>query len=91
MYTEHEKKMINKALEIANKAHYGQIDKGGVPYIEHVKTVASKFTKYDEIVVGLLHDLIEDTDYKIYDLQGMGFEQNIGVVTIGVGIAFRLR
>lgn len=49
----------------AAKAHAGQVDKIGVPYIEHVRAVAAGLVPFgDELVMaGLLHDIIEDTDW----------------------------
>jgi len=43
----------------------GQADKIGVPYIEHVRAVAAGLVPFgDELVMaGLLHDVIEDTDW----------------------------
>ncbi|WP_417279680.1 HD domain-containing protein [Celeribacter sp.] len=52
----------NAALELAQKAHAGQVDKLGVPYIEHVRAVATAVAhlglKFE--IVGLLHDSLED-------------------------------
>lgn len=54
--------IFEKALWIANKAHSGQTDKSGLPYILHPLTVASKLDTLELKVIGLLHDTIEDTD-----------------------------
>ena len=37
------KSMLNKAIEIAAKAHSGQVDKGGNPYILHPLRVMMNF------------------------------------------------
>lgn len=63
---------VANALKIATKAHKGQIDKAGVPYIEHPKKVASFVHTPIEKVVALLHDVVEDTDYTFKDLQNEG-------------------
>jgi (p)ppGpp synthase/HD superfamily hydrolase len=55
--------MYYKALEIAVKYHYGQKDKAGLPYIMHPMAVAKKAQTDDERVVGILHDVVEDTVY----------------------------
>jgi len=51
----------NKALEIAYKAHIGQLDKGGSPYILHPVRVALHCQTEDEKIVALLHDVVEDS------------------------------
>lgn len=50
---------------LAHRAHFGQVDKLGVPYIEHVRTVAAGVAQFgnDLLMSGLLHDVIEDTDW----------------------------
>lgn len=62
--------MMERALEIALKAHAGQEDKAGVPYINHPLTVAT-FCAGDPLAmtVALLHDVVEDTDYTFEDLE----------------------
>lgn len=52
------------ALALAEAAHAGQVDKLGVPYIEHVRMVARKVAHLGPIyeVVGLLHDGLEDCE-----------------------------
>ncbi|MFJ1647993.1 phosphohydrolase [Streptomyces sp. NPDC088258] len=55
-------------------AHAGQSDKIGVPYIEHVRAVAAGLAPFgDELVMaGLLHDIIEDTDWTAAQLLALG-------------------
>jgi (p)ppGpp synthase/HD superfamily hydrolase len=55
-------------------AHAGQVDKIGVPYIEHVRAVAAGLMPFgDELVMaGLLHDVIEDTDWTATQLLALG-------------------
>lgn len=52
--------LLNKAIKIAQKAHKGQTDKFGTPYIGHVIRVINAGKTYDEKIVGVLHDVIED-------------------------------
>ena len=54
--------LINKAIETAAKAHDGQYDKGGEPYIYHPLRVML-YANGDENVkcAAVLHDVIEDT------------------------------
>ena len=70
--------MIEKAYRFAMKAHEGQIDKGGKPYIDHVMYVASKFVDNHELrIVAMLHDVVEDTKYSIEDIESEGFSKDI--------------
>ena len=57
------KKEIILAAQICVKYHYGQVDKAGNPYYLHPFAVASKCKDEKEIIVALLHDILEDTDY----------------------------
>ncbi len=52
--------LLNKAVKIAQKAHKNQTDKFGTPYIGHVMRVMNAGKTYDEKIVGVLHDVIED-------------------------------
>ena len=69
--------MLAKALNIAYSAHQGQIDKGGIPYIQHPIRVALNCLTDDEKIVALLHDVIEDTSITVEELINEGFNQNI--------------
>lgn len=53
--------LINKAIDLAYSAHYGQKDKAGRPYFTHPFTVAMKMETEAEICTALLHDVVEDT------------------------------
>ena len=53
--------LYEKAWKLAEKAHEGQVDKGGNPYIEHPLAVADRVVKPEAKVVALLHDVLEDT------------------------------
>lgn len=68
---------IEMALDLALKAHKGQIDLDGNPIILHPLTVGLAGQNDDERVLGFLHDVVEDTDYTFDDLRQMGFASNI--------------
>lgn len=53
---------LRKALEIALVAHSNQVDKGGRPYILHPMRVAMSFDTETLKIIGVLHDVIEDSD-----------------------------
>ena len=69
--------MIGRALEIAWNAHKGQTDKAGNPYIRHPLTVAGKMDTEEEIAVALLHDVVEDTEVTLNDLEKEGFPEAV--------------
>lgn len=72
-----EKSQIEIALEIALKAHKGQRDLDGKPVILHPLTVAMKGNNENEIVAGLLHDVVEDTGYTFEDLLTAGISPEV--------------
>ena len=59
--------LIKKAYEQAYHNHQGQFRKSGEPYIIHPLNVACILAELhvgpETICAGLLHDVIEDTDY----------------------------
>ena len=57
-----------KAMDIAYKAHHGQVDKAGVPYIFHPIHLAEQMETEEECIVALLHDVVEDTDITMEQL-----------------------
>lgn len=68
----------NLALEIATKAHAGQVDKAGRPYLDHLLTVASGFAENDmRHITALLHDIVEDTSTTLQDLRVYGFPDEV--------------
>lgn len=68
---------IEIALEIAMEAHKRQRDLDGKPVILHPLTVALKGNNEREIVAGLLHDVVEDTDWTFDDLLEAGIEREV--------------
>lgn len=66
-------KNVYKAMVYAIKAHDGQYDKIGEPYILHPLQVAYSLETEDEIIAALLHDVVEDTDHTFDDIAAWGF------------------
>lgn len=65
-----ELKMIMYAFKVAQKGHRKQFRRSGEPYILHplsVALIAAKDMQLDAnaVIASLLHDLVEDTEYKI--------------------------
>jgi len=69
--------LLNKAIEIAVKAHKGQVDKYGHPYIIHVFSVMNAGETMDEKICGALHDVVEDTPWTFNQLRDEGFSEEI--------------
>lgn len=59
---------IEGALRIAVEAHDGQKDLDGKPVILHPMAVGLAGNNREEIITGLLHDVVEDTDVTFEDL-----------------------
>ena len=68
---------IEDALRIALKAHEGQKDLDGNPVILHPMAVAVAGRNREEQIAGLLHDVVEDTDFTFDDLLERGVDETI--------------
>lgn len=76
--------LLEKALVIATKAHEGQKDKAGVPYILHPIRVSNRCKTDEERIVAILHDTIEDTDVTPDYLLSEGFPKSIVKAVLSV-------
>ena len=54
--------LTNKAIKLIYKAHGGQTDKSGRPYVLHPIHLAEQMKDEYSTLVALLHDILEDTD-----------------------------
>jgi hypothetical protein len=68
---------LEKALQIAAKAHEGQKEKAGQPYILHPLRVMMAVEGEEAQIVGVLHDVIEDTAVSADDLRRAGFGEQV--------------
>lgn len=68
---------LDRAIAIASKAHAGQLDKAGQPYILHPLRVMLRFSVESEMIVAVLHDVIEDGEITYDDLRREGFSEAI--------------
>lgn len=68
---------LDRAIQIAVEAHKNQKDKYGAPYLGHVSRVMNAGKTDDERIVGVLHDLIEDTPWTFDDLKKEGFSAHV--------------
>ena len=58
---------LQRAIEIAVEAHKGQTDKAGSLYILHPLRVMLAHTTEDAQIVGVLHDVVEDSEDWSFD------------------------
>ena len=79
--------VINKAYEFARLKHAGQVRKSGEPYIIHPLNVALILAKiyadYETISAGLMHDVLEDCDCSVEEMEDE-FGVNITRLVTGV-------
>jgi len=65
--------LLERAIQIAVNAHAGQKGKDGTPYILHPLRLMMKVQTEEEKMIAVLHDVVEDTDVTLADLQREGF------------------
>ena len=87
-FTKEKLEMVNKAFKFANAAHNGVKRKSGEPYIIHPIAVA-KIVAHDiglgatSVISSILHDVVEDTDFKVEDIKNM-FNPKIASIVDGL-------
>ena len=70
--------MLDQAILIAAQAHLGQTDRMGAPYILHPLRMMFRFKSETEMIVAVLHDVIEDNpDWDFDRLRQAGFFEEI--------------
>lgn len=68
---------LQRAIEIATHAHKGQFDKSGNDYIGHPLRVMEMGKTEEEKIVGVLHDVVEDTEWTFEALAAEGFSEEV--------------
>lgn len=68
---------LERAIEIAVEAHSGQLDKSGCEYIGHPLRVMAAGNTIEEKIVGVLHDVVEDSEWTFEMLVAEGFSAEI--------------
>ncbi|MDR0982018.1 MAG: RelA/SpoT family protein [Culturomica sp.] len=74
--TEENKQKVIKAFKFANEAHQGVRRRSGEPYILHPISVAKIVTSEiglgtTSVISSMLHDVVEDTDYTVEDIESL--------------------
>ena len=68
---------LEDAIAIAAKAHKGQIDKAGAPYILHPLRMMMRLKSEAEMMTAILHDVVEDSSWTIELLREKGFSEEV--------------
>ena len=69
--------ILEWAKAIATSAHEGQVDKAGKPYIEHPMRVMNMGKTVEEKIAGVLHDVVEDSDWTFEMLEKEGIPKDV--------------
>ncbi len=79
--------LVEKAYDVANRAHAGQKRKSGEPYIIHPLCVAIILAQLEldkeTIMAGILHDVVEDTGITMEELTAQ-FGEEVALLVDGV-------
>ncbi|MBO4655709.1 MAG: bifunctional (p)ppGpp synthetase/guanosine-3',5'-bis(diphosphate) 3'-pyrophosphohydrolase [Bacteroidales bacterium] len=86
--TPEQRKTIHKAFALAAKAHKDMRRRSGEPYIYHPIAVAMIVAQEinlgtTSVVCSLLHDVVEDTEYTLQDIEDM-FGEKVALITDGL-------
>lgn len=69
--------LLKKSLDIIIRLFDDKKDKEGIPYIVHLMKVYDGVSEYNEKIIALLHDVVEDTDVTLDDLKKLGYSTEI--------------
>ena len=64
-------------MAFAEECHRGHLDKSGVMYVLHPLQVMRQMKTETEKIVGVLHDIVEDTPITLQDLRQKGYSEEI--------------
>jgi (p)ppGpp synthase/HD superfamily hydrolase len=68
---------LDDAILLAVQAHHGRVDKAGRPYVLHVLRVMLMLGSDVERVVGVLHDVVEESDVTLDRLRMLGYSERV--------------
>ena len=68
---------LDEAIQTARRAHEGQLDKAGRPYIAHPLRVMGRVRSEHERMAAILHDVVEDTSVTLADLTAAGCPEEV--------------
>ncbi|MEV0093853.1 HD domain-containing protein [Streptomyces sp. NPDC050738] len=90
-------KSVEEVDALVGTAHAGQVDKIEVPYVDHVRAVAAGLVPFgpELEMAGLLHDIVEDTDWTAERLRSSGIPDRVveivEAVTNQPGMSYELK
>lgn len=81
---------LEKAIQLMEKAHARQKDKAGFPYREHPLYLSRQLENESEKIVALLHDVFEDTDTVLDEVNFLTDEerQALQIITKVPGVEY---
>lgn len=65
------------AISLAAEAHAGQTGKAGAPYVLHLLRVMQAQDTKEAMMAGVLHDLVEDTQFDLDDLRARSYPDEV--------------
>lgn len=68
---------LERAIDIVAKEFINDMDLDGKPQLLHMTAVSAAGKNDEEVLVGMLHDIVEDTQWTFEDLIGEGFPEHI--------------
>src|SRR5688572_27848665 len=68
---------VEDAVSIAARAHRGQKDKAGAPYLLHPLRMMLRMETEDAMMAAVLHDVVEDTEWTLERLREAGFSDEV--------------
>ncbi len=68
---------LQTAIEIAFEAHKDQIGKNGEPYYRHLIRMKDRGLNETERICGVLHDLVNNSDWTFEMLEKEGFSEEV--------------
>jgi (p)ppGpp synthase/HD superfamily hydrolase len=84
--------MLEKAIEIALRAHAGQKGKDGTPYVLHPLRLMTRMERDEERMAAVLHDVVEDSEVTLEELRELGMPREVveavGLLTHEEGVAY---
>lgn len=75
--------MLSRAIDVAKEAFSGKKDDNGHPYVDHALRVMDKMDTEEEKIVAVLHDVVEESEVSLHELQAMGFSREV-VEAVGI-------
>ena len=68
---------LERAVALAAKAHEGQVDKAGAPYVLHPLRMMLRLATAEERITAVLHDVVEDCGVSLAMLRAEGFSEAV--------------